>query len=473
MPAKIRESAAEMALVGTNEFGGRHFDLSRVQRPPETLDLPPDVRRRRALGEEIAGNAWTFERAEAHSKCEVNQGGEIIPAAYNVGKLLRYHPFWRGSLRLNRMRRAKEFRGKSMPSTFHVDVQGWFLHSYWIKIAKQDAWDAIDWACEQDSYHPVELYLGGLKWDGRERIAELPARAGAKPEHAELYRRYFRKFLFAAVKRVLEPGCKFDNMLVLQGEQGLRKSSFIAALAGEWFNDSPIQIDDSMNFDLINAAWIHEFAELETVTSKQDVGRLKAFLTTREDRYRPPYERSFVETKRQSVFAGTTNDLGFLRDKTGSRRFWVVECDRKIDVDWTVANRDQLWAEALALYERFGSENEWLDDDLVGEQSVVNELHEEEDPWLDTIAEHVDGSPVVTIKEVLKHLGVDAARSDMKASRRACDVLRKLGWRKTAKRFGGRLTKCWIPPPTTEKNLIEGKKIEVTEGVNSDDDTLF
>jgi putative DNA primase/helicase len=448
MTAKIRESNAEHALLGRNEFGGGMYDLTRIPRPPETLPVKPDAACKRANGQVITAEQWEREREEAHNACAVRGSGEVTKAPSNIAFVLKLHPYWRGALRLNDMGRRYEYCGKQIPNSFGMDVAMWFQAAYWLTVRKAEAWEAIDWVCERNVYHPVAEYLGRLRWDGVSRIDELPERVGAKPQHLELYRTFFRKWLHAAVRRIYEPGVKFDNMLVLAGAQGIRKSSFLRSLAGAWFNDSIIQIDRPAEFELLNRAWIHEFAELESFTSKADLGRLKAFLSTETDNFRPVWERKHIDVPRRCVFAGTTNDFAFLRDPTGARRFWVIELERKIDVNWVQEHRDQLWAEARAMYTST-SETEWLEGEQVEEQIAVNELHGDEDPWTEVVNTFVDPLTWTTTRDILRHIGIQTERLETKDTRRVGTILRKLGWRSSSKIIDGRISRCWFPPRKT------------------------
>src|SRR6185503_9933018 len=141
----------------------------------------------------------------------------------------------------------------------------------------------------------------------------------------------------------MEPGCQADHCLILQGEQGLRKSTALRALAGDWFTD---QVGDLANKDSqqqIHGVWIVEFSELEQVLGvRAELAIVKAFITRRVDRFRPPYDRRPQDFPRQCVFAGSVNLQTPLRDETGARRFWTVSCGN-VDAWRLERDRDQLW----------------------------------------------------------------------------------------------------------------------------------
>ncbi len=200
-------------------------------------------------------------------------------------------------------------------------------------------------------YHPVREYLNALKWDGVERIDTwLKDYAGAVAPEPYLSD-VSRKFLVAMVARIFEPGKKFDTILILEGNQGTGKSTLLARLAsGKWFTDAALNIGDKDSVLTIQSKWLVELGELSSM-SKADLDIFKAFVAMQTDRIRAPYGKRIEEFPRQSVFAGTTNLDEYLRDLTGNRRFWTVKLTReKIDFDGVSAVRDQLFAEAVAMY---------------------------------------------------------------------------------------------------------------------------
>lgn len=170
-------------------------------------------------------------------------------------------------------------------------------------------------------------YLDGIPaWDGIPRVETLMHDYfGA--EDTPLVRAMTKKTLVAGVARVIEPGIKFDNVLVLQGDQGIGKSTLWKKLAGTWFSDSLRSMEDNKAFEALRGIWIGELAEL-AATKKSEVEAQKAFLSSQVDRYRPAFGRRVQEFPRQCILVGTTNEHEFLRDRTGNRRFWVVKLEK-------------------------------------------------------------------------------------------------------------------------------------------------
>jgi predicted P-loop ATPase len=204
-------------------------------------------------------------------------------------------------------------------------------------------------------FHPIKDYLAALPaWDGVERIDTLLVYyLGA--EDTPYVRAVTRKTFLAAVARIFKPGTKFDSILVLNGPQGIGKSTLFARLGGEWYSDSLSISDmkDKTAAEKLQGYWILEMGELAGI-KKMDVETVKSFITRVDDKYRPSYGRTVESHPRQCVIVGSTNsDGGFLRDITGNRRFWPVRVTGNSSLKpWDLDNVDQLWAEALAGYKK-------------------------------------------------------------------------------------------------------------------------
>ncbi|MBB5691713.1 P-loop ATPase [Roseomonas alkaliterrae] len=226
--------------------------------------------------------------------------------------------------------------------------------------------------------HPVRDYLEALAWDGTSRL-DTWAVAYLGAEDTPLHRSMAALWMVSAVARIMQPGCKADHMLILEGPQGIRKSTALKVLASEpWFTDELAELGSKDAAQQMRGIWIIEMAELDAI-GQADVSRIKAFLSRTTDRYRPPYERYVVTVPRQCVFAGTVNPDTYLRDETGNRRFWPLRCG-DIDLEGLRRDRDQLWAEAVARY-RAGAPW-WIEDRaLVAEASAAQEARYQGDAW--------------------------------------------------------------------------------------------
>ena len=227
--------------------------------------------------------------------------------------------------------------------------------------------------------HPVKDYLNSLKWDCNRRVDTLFIDYfGA--EDTPYTRACARKMCAAAVARVMSPGVKFDNMVVLIGSQGIGKSQFFYKLSNGWFTDSLSDVRGKNAYETIHGSWIVEMGELGAL-KRAEVEDVKSFISAQQDTYRPAYGRRTVTYKRQNIFVGTTNEERFLKDSTGNRRFWPIMCGtRKPKLRATRLNKetvDQIWAEAVVIY--LGGEKLYMDDELLEVAMRAQEEHEEVD----------------------------------------------------------------------------------------------
>jgi predicted P-loop ATPase len=212
--------------------------------------------------------------------------------------------------------------------------------------------DSLALEFQKQSYHPIKDYLRSVKWDSVERLDTLTIDYfGAKDN---IYtREAIRKTLVAAVARVFNPGCKYDVVLTLVGEQGTNKSSFFKKLGKQWFSDTFMTVQGKEALEQIQGAWIIEMAELAGLR-KAEVETIKHFISKQEDSFRMAYAHTSETYKRQCIFVGTTNKKDFLNDITGNRRFAPIEVVKtrvKKDV-WKELDDevDQIWAEAMMLF---------------------------------------------------------------------------------------------------------------------------
>ena len=245
---------------------------------------------------------------------------------------------------------------------------------------------------------------------------------------------------------------KVDTVLILAGDQGKGKSKILKCLAGEeWFTRTQLNIGDKDAF-LQTLTWIYEIAEL-TATRGKDAEVVKGFITDESNTFRPPYGRSNITIHRQVVFVGTTNEQSFLTDPTGARRFWTVAVGDKLQEDAVKRDRDQLWAEAMALY--LQGEEWWLTDAESVLLSEVQSVYQAEDTWEDAITEWLmQDDRVKTVRE----FGVKASRLMSEAiqmpvekqthghSTRLGAVLTRMGWKKRRVQSGRKRVILWFPP---------------------------
>ena len=243
---------------------------------------------------------------------------------------------------------------------------------------------AVEQLCYQHKFNPVVDYLNGLKWDGVDRIETwLIDHAGA-PD-TPYVRAISRIGLIAAVRRARRPGCKFDEIIVLEGKEGLNKSSLIELMAGsENFSDQSIlAADDRKQQEQMAGVWIYEIADLTGIRNTE-VEKIKAFASRQEDRCRPAYGHFLKSQKRQCILVATTNDMDFLQSQTGNRRWWPIPVTKACDLKALGVVRDQLWAEAAQLEKEGASIR--LPQELWGAAGQEQEKRRLTHPWEDVLA---------------------------------------------------------------------------------------
>ena len=264
----------------------------------------------------------------------------------------------------------------------------WYLESIYHFSGVNKAADAVALTGGHHAKDPVREYLQGLVWDGTERLDRLFIDyLGA--EDSSYTRAVTRKMFVAAVARCFRPGCKFDQICILSGKQGIGKSLLLSRMGRDWFNDSITSFDGKEARENLRGVWIVELGEM-TAFSRSESEAAKQFLSQTEDRYRAAYGRRTVQYPRRCVFFGTSNGSDFLRDATGNRRYWPIDCsfERRTKVvhdDLTPAEVDQVWAEAVT---RFNAGEELiLRDELQKAALAEQQAHTERDPWEGDILE--------------------------------------------------------------------------------------
>lgn len=271
----------------------------------------------------------------------------------------------------------------------------WYVEKTYGIYSKGKLDDAVQAAMQQNAFHPIRNYLNGLVWDGEQRAERLFVDVfGA--ENDEYTRAVTRKWLTGAVSRVMRPGCKFDNMIVLVGAQGIGKSYMGKLLGKDWYSDTFNTFQGKESYEQLNGVWIIEMGELSAM-KRAEVEGIKLFISKQEDTYRAAYARHTKENKRQCVFYGTTNDDDFLRDRTGNRRFWPIRCNvhkpSKSVFDLTPADIDMIWAEVKAWYDE--GESLYLDAQMTEKAAEVQQTYTEDDPRIGEIEQYLD-RPVPT-----------------------------------------------------------------------------
>jgi predicted P-loop ATPase len=390
-----------------------------------------------------------------------HEHGKPVPNVENVLTALRCDPEIRDAFAYDEMLRAPMLlhdigvpiggmltEPRPLTDKDVTDIQVWMQREIGLtRVGREPVRDAVNAHCQNHAYHPVRDYLDDLSWDGERRVnVWLTTKLGA--ELTDYTRAIGQMFLISMVARIIEPGCKADHMLVLEGPQGQLKSTACHVLGGEYFSDDLPDIatagkDASQH---LRGKWLIEVAEMHAM-GKAEASLLKSFISRRTERYRPSYGRLEVIEHRQCVFIGTTNKSAYLRDETGGRRFWPVKCG-EINVESLERDRHQLLAEAVQLY-RAGVP--WWPDKCFEREHIApeQEARYEGDPWEEAISAYLITVMSTTVSVVAREaLSMRTDRIGTQDQRRIAAVMIGLGWQR-GKRAGSSGNRLWVRASAT------------------------
>ena len=415
--------------------------------------LPPEV--------EEAIRPFT-EKAKArrggdwYQRTLVNKEGVPRNNLANAVLALTEDPAWEGVLAFDEMQQTAYLRkpvpehGKDAPANFSprpVTDEDVTAAQLWLQIAglpgmaKDAVYQAVEKIARDNGHHPVREYLDNLEWDGTKRLDTWLAKyLGA--DETPYTARIGRMFFIAMIARVKKPGCKADHMMILEGLQGIMKSSACRVIGGDWFDDNiPNDLNGKDAKQYLRGKWLVEVAEMHAFT-KAEAAQLKAFVTRQIENYRPPYGRREVHEPRQCVFVGTTNQEAYLRDETGGRRFWPVWV-REIAIDDLARDRDQLFAEAVQAFS--AGEAWWPDKDFEAEHiAPEQEARYEADAWEPMIEEWLTYRNETTVGEVaMGALNFERPKLGTADQRRVTAILVRLEWTRSEKRGAGG-ARTWV-----------------------------
>ena len=312
--------------------------------------------------------------------------------------------------------------------------------------SRQDFADALKNVSMRNKFHPVRELLDSLTWDGKEHIRSLlPEYLGA--EDSDYTYQVMRLWMLGAVSRVYKPGNKFDYTIILQGSQGIGKSTFLKQLAMDdsWFNDSLDSLDSDKAVQSLTGSWIIELAELKSLArTAGGVESVKRFLTATQDKYRIPYERRADTFYRQCVFAGTTNKDDFLQDETGNRRFLIVQTgvkkpSKSLFVPEIMDTIKLAWAEAVHIWKNEKPQL-ILPEAYMQEAKELQEANMVDDGKRGIILDYLEGKTQVCAREIwFEALKETIPPKNWQASEINNIVAKIPGWErlKTPRKFDG------------------------------------
>lgn len=326
-----------------------------------------------------------------------------------------------------------------------------------LRMGKETVRDAIIEVAMRDMRNCVKDWVESQEWDNTQRLERFFVDVFGAAD-TPYVRAVGRNFWLSMLARVYQPGCKVDNMIVLEGSQGVGKSTAIALIGGAWYAEQHESATNAKAFaEILQGKLVIEISEMDAF-DRAEVKRVKSVVSNRSDRYRPSYGRYAKDHPRQGVMIGSTNKDDWNRDDTGARRFWPIKT-RGVNLRLLIEQRAQLFAEAAARYR--AGEKWWLvpEDAAKAEQESRFDSH----PWIELISEYLIGRHEVTTNQIMQGpLGMEARELNKRAEMDVAGCLRYLGWEKQGnKRIEGRVRKVWV---RASSNLAD----ETPEGGNGE-----
>lgn len=377
-------------------------------------------------------------RSEWQKRAATTPKGVLIPNTANALLALQFDPDLRDCYGYDDMQQhivvRREIAQLDSANRWLTDVDVvellvWLQQNGMPTLGIEAARSALSQHAMACRFHPVIEYLMSLVWDGVPRLATwLTMYLGAELNETNAH--IGRMFLTSMVARVVTPGCQCDHMLVLEGPQGILKSSACRVLGGEWFSDNLPDIGNTREAaQHLRGKWLVEVAEMHAM-SRAEATLLKSFISRTVERYRPAYGRQEVHEARQCVFVGTTNEDAYLRDPTGGRRFWPVKTgvSGRVQLDLLAEYRDQLFAEAVDNYNNRGM---WWPDEQFEREFLkpAQQARYAGDIWEDRIDAFLLGRSRVTVAEVAREaLAIETPHMRQEHSLRIASILRERGW---------------------------------------------
>lgn len=461
-----------LAMISEDEV----FDIRRRLRGAfgRDLEIKEFIRRIKEERSRITPQVEVQGWESSLLKCDNGMPRAVIANGISA---LRGHPAWRGVLAFDefaiqtiKRKPAPWDNGHFKPGPWRDnddrEAANWFQHNG-IMINTATSAESAETVAYDSSFHPVREYLRSIVWDDQPRVDGWLTKYIGSPA-TEYEKAVGAKWLISAVARVMEPGCKVDHTLILEGAQGKLKSTALKTMGDPWFTDHLPDLSSKDASASLCGVWIIEMGELASLRKTSNIESIKEFLTRQKDRFRPPYGRRTIEIPRQCVFAASTNAETWYADETGGRRFWPVRCG-EIDIDSLRRDRDQLWAEAVYLYDE--GRKWWIQDGPVNAMAADEQGQRYElDPWDEIVMEWArkpipdeqrfdkDGKPVypilprytsdfnrISISDVLVHALKKMPDKWVHWDHvRVGKILRQHGWVRFQDRIQGEKSRPWF-----------------------------
>ena len=381
----------------------------------------------------------------------------------NINRVLRKHPEFAGKFRRNVFSHMVETcydsqKWETLTDGVILRVREFIAENFYFfsRLSNQMTQEAILTVAEDNRVNPPRDYFSGLVWDGVPRLNSWLHHVYGVPDD-ELHQQIGANWMKGLVKRVMQPGCQFDHVLILVSGQGMRKSTSIRLLGQPWHVETTHSTDNKDFYLLLAQNVIVEFSEGE-ILDRTSVKKLKAEITKTEDQIRPPYERGIIRMPRSCVFAVTTNELEF-KDSTGNRRWLPVTLGKTADIEWLLEHRDQLFAEA---YHRAIISNEQIhefSDELGKVQDNFLEWSDYDEKIFDWLCEmpNIEEEGIALHDAVRAAYGQEIRITGLEEKRVSGTLRGLLKMESRNKREDGAVRKRWFPTDKTMEIISYNK----------------
>lgn len=427
--------------------------IEEAQKKPEgPPNVPPP---KEALPHERLWIDWGLVRSEST--------GLVISNEDNVCRIFENDPTFKDYVYYDSFLCRMISRGQPWTDVDEINVMLYLQRVLAIrKIAKETVRNAILSIAMRNKRHAVQDWLKSLPvWDRVPRLATLFSDHFGAPQ-SEYSSAVGRCFIVSLVARAMIPGCKADNVVILEGKQGIRKSTALEAIVGkEWFATAHHEVTDKDFLQAFRGKWMIEIAELDSF-QRSELEAVKSMVSRPFDTYRVSYGHYAEDWKRQVIFAATTNKDNWNLDETGARRFQPLRTT-EIDIAAIRKAREQLFAEGLYLFnlvpldadetQRTAAGADWWMTPKEMTQKEQDDRYEE-DPWTEVVVEYLGIKRSISATELLTNaVKLDLNKQDVKEQRRIGRILRRLGWIRGTERAGNSTRKVWMLPETSANDF--------------------
>lgn len=425
----IQDTEVEEVVVNAYKYAKRQAGSLNVGAIFKTVEV----------GEPIDFGKIAYDMRKGVPQKTLNNAVNYLITLPHVPEAFRFNVF-SGMIEINSNAPWYKERGAKGPNLCDEDVvllKYYLAKTTKVEFSQQTVLEAVIVVAHKRHYHPVRNYLNTLTWDGKKRLDTWLIDYGHAIDTAYT-RAIGRKTLCAAVHRVFAPGCKWDYVLIIEGSQGIGKSTACRILGRNWAGDMNLDPHSKDSVAMMLGKWVIELSEM-TALRWADANALKSFITREKDTVRLAYERHAKDFPRQSIFIGTVNPehVGYLNDITGNRRYWVSRFNGPVDLIGLENDCDQLWAEARAVYVE---EQPYLSGEAEQLQVLEAQARMPEDPMRSNVVRWVKENPEVmetTTDAILEYVGVPMKSVNRADQSRVAQALIEMGWDKKLTRDNG------------------------------------